>query len=70
MVESMVDFGSAIANVIRQQLRQTSAQKAFEELAEPSRKRALSPRSPHEGLAIEWEGEAPSEMFKHKKMNG
>ena len=52
MVESMksavIDFGSTMANVIRQQLSRTSASKARDELAEPSKKRALSPGSPRE----------------------
>lgn len=49
----MVDFCSTMADVIRQQLSQTSAPKALDELADPSKKRARSRSSPHEELAIE-----------------
>ena len=36
----MIDFGSTMANVIRQQFSQTSAPKTRVELVEPSKKRA------------------------------
>ena len=53
MKSVMVDFGSTMANVIRQQFRQSSAPKARDELVEPSKKRALSPGSPQEGRAMD-----------------
>ena len=67
MKSAMVDFGSTMANVIRQQFSQTSAPKVPDELVEPSKKRALSPGSPREGRALDRGGQAPREMSKRKK---
>ena len=71
MVESMmsaiVNFGSTMANVIRQQFIHTSVPKARDELAEPSKKRALSPGSSREQWAMDRRGEAPREMSKRTK---
>ena len=67
MKSAMVDFGSTMANVIRQQFSQTSAPKARDELVEPSKKRALSPSSPREGRAMDRGGQAPREISKRKK---